>query len=80
MKALTLDAGEAHRRAAAMSRLAAYDREVAALVTCLRAVAARLEVGEIGPDDAARLRKEAECLARRLPSSVPLYPTADPDD
>ena len=46
----------------------------------LRAVAARLEVGTIGPDDAARLRKEAELLARCLPPEMPVYPEADHPD
>lgn len=78
--ALPADVAEVHRRALAAQRLARYDHNAAALVPLLRAVAARLEVGAIGENDAARLRKEAELLARCLPPEMPVYPEADHPD
>jgi hypothetical protein len=40
----------------------------------LRAVASRIEAGAVAAADAARLRQEAERLARCLPADLPVYP------
>ncbi len=62
------------RRQLAAQRLARYDHEAAVLVAYLRAVASRIEAGAVAAADAARLRQEAEHLARCLPPDLPVYP------
>lgn len=62
------------RRQLDAQRLARYDHEVAVLVAFLRAVASRIEASAVADTDAARLRQEAERLARCLPADLPVYP------
>lgn len=71
---LTPDHARDHRRHADALRLSTYDKNTAALVAMLNAVASRIEAGEVDGTDAATLRREAHLLSRCLPPDVPIYP------
>lgn len=72
---LTPDNARDHRRQADANRLLTYDRNAAALVAMLNAVASRIETGEADETDVDRLRREAHLLSRCLPPDVPVLPT-----
>lgn len=71
---LTPDNARDHRRHAEALRLSTYDKNAAALVAYLRALASRIETGNADLTDVDRLHREAHLLSRCLPPDVPTHP------
>ena len=70
---LTPDNARDHRRHAEALRLSTYDKNAAALVAYLRALADRIKTGAADHADVDRLLREAHLLSRCLPPDVPIY-------